>query len=95
MHLRSELLFLRDKLVQGAVDGTEYEGPCGCLIGTLGHGTSEGVDRVVSAIPYYVKGLHNYGEQWFWQIRQGDTPENSFFAAHALALIDRVIGLKA
>jgi hypothetical protein len=53
------------------------------------------VNRVVEAIPYYEKGLHNYGEQWFWQIRQGNTPENSFFAAHALTLIDQVLGMSA
>ena len=95
MCLRYDLPRLREKLVAGEVDGTQYEGECCCLIGSLGQGTHEGVERVAAAIPYYEKGLHNYGEQWFWQIRKGDTPDTSFFAAHALTLIDRVLGMSA
>src|SRR3990167_6423351 len=34
-HLKGELPFLRDKLIKGEVDGTQYEGSCACLIGTL------------------------------------------------------------
>ena len=95
MWLRDDLPRLREKLVAGAVDGTQYVGECCCLIGSLGQGKPEGVERVVAAIPYYEKGLYNYGEQWFFQIRTGDTPDNSFFAKHALTLIDRVLGRSA
>jgi hypothetical protein len=93
-HLKSELPYLREKLVAGEVDGTQYEGDCACLIGSLGQGTSEGVDQVCEAIPYYEKGLHNISEQWFWNIREGDTPESSPFAKQALKLIDDVLALK-
>lgn len=73
------------------MDGTQYEGECACLIGSLGKGTMEGVKKVCKIIPFYDKGLENYGEQWFWQIQKGDTPENSFFAKHALVLIDSIL----
>ncbi len=45
-----------------------------------------GVDSVCARIPFYEKGLENYCEQWFWNIKEGDTPEKSFFAKHALEL---------
>jgi len=89
-HLKAELPFLRDKLVKGGVNGTQYEGDCACLIGTLANADG-GIAKVCGAIPYYEKGLQNYCEQWFWQIREGDTPENNLYAAHALKLIDEVL----
>jgi len=90
-HLKTELPFLREKLVKGQIDGTQYEGQCACLIGTLAKGDKKCIQKTVSCIPFYIKGLHNYCEQWFFQIRKGDTPQNSFFAAHALVLIDSVL----
>jgi hypothetical protein len=89
-HLKGELPFLREKLIKGEVSGTQYEGECACLIGTLANADG-GVEKVCSTIPFYEKGLENPGEQWFWNIRTGDTPKNSFFAEHALKLIDMVL----
>ena len=89
-HLKHELPALRKALLDGKIDGTQYEGECCCLIGTLGK-IDGGIDKVCSAISYYEEGLHNPGEQWFFQIREKDTPENSFFAKHALELIDAVL----
>ena len=92
-HLKSELSAFREKLVNGEIDGTQYEGDCACLIGTLGK-VGGGIDKVCKAIPFYEKGLQNSGEQWFYQIRKGDTPEKSQFAAHALKLVDMVLAKK-
>ena len=93
-HLKSELPGLRKALIEGRVDGTQYEGECACLIGTLGN-LDGGVDKVCEAIPFYEKGIHNPGEAWFLNIHKGDTPEDNQFAAHALKLIDLVIGKDA
>jgi len=90
-HLKSELPYLREKLISGKVDGTHYEGQCACLIGSLANSKKKNTDELCNAIPYYSLGLHNVAEQWFFQIRVGDTPENSFFAKHALKLIDDVL----
>ncbi|HEY5234716.1 MAG TPA: pentapeptide repeat-containing protein, partial [Rhabdochlamydiaceae bacterium] len=90
-HTKNEIPYLREKLIKGEVDGTQYEGDCACLIGSLGKADG-GTDKICSTIPFYEKGLHNYGEQWFWQIKKGDTPKNNEFAAHALKLIEMVIG---
>ena len=89
--LKHELPRLRKKIVDGQIEGTQYEGDCCCLIGTLGGGNDECINTVVASMKYYDKGLHNPAEQWFYQIREGDTPENSLFARHALKLIDEVL----
>ena len=90
-HLKEELPFLREKIISGEVEGTQYEGECACLIGTFGKGDMAECKKVATKIPFYDIGLHNYGEQWFWNIRKGDTPENNSFAKHALELIDLVL----
>ena len=90
-HLKHELPYLREKLIEGKVNGSQYEGECACLIGSLGKGKMDCVRKVVSAIPYYDMGTHNYGEQWFLAIKEGDTPKNSFFVKHAVKLIDSVL----
>ncbi len=76
---------LRQKIIEGKIDGTQYTGECCCLIGSLGN------KKAVSCIPYYEKGLHNAGEQLFWQIRKGDTPETNQFSKIALDLCDEFL----
>jgi len=88
--LKSELPGLRKALVEGRVDGTQYEGDCACLIGTLGN-LDGGVKKVCEAIPYYDKGTHNPGEAWFLNIHKGDTAKNNQFSAHAVKLIDSIL----
>jgi len=90
--LKPELKFLKKKLLAGKVDGTQYSGDCACLIGTLAKkkGNGDGIKKVCKAIPFYDKGLHNPGENWFYNIKQGDTPKNNSFAKHALKLIKQV-----
>jgi hypothetical protein len=88
--LKSELPGLRKALIEGRVDGSQYEGDCACLIGTLGK-LDGGVDKVCETIPYYVKDARNPGESWFLAIHEGDTPKNNEFAKHAVKLIDMVL----
>jgi hypothetical protein len=90
-HLKHELPFLRKKLVEGHIDGSQYDGPCACLIGSLANAKKQKPEELCNSIPFYEMGLHNFGEQWFFQIQKGDTPENSFFAKHAVELIDSVL----
>ncbi len=86
-YLSKEVKFLKKKLIAGEVDGSQYEGDCACLIGTLANGDG-GMDKVCQTIPFYDKGTHNYGEMWFLAIRKGDTPETNQFSAHVLKLIE-------
>ena len=85
--LKSEVPFLREKLIKGEIEGTQYEGDCACLIGSLANADG-GIEKVCEAIPFYKKGTHNPGEAFFLNIHKGDTPENNSFAKHALKLID-------
>jgi hypothetical protein len=75
---QSDAPALIQKIKAGKIDGTQYEGDCCGLIGSLGN------DQAVVKIPDYAKGLHNLSEQLFFQIRKGDTPENSAFSKLAL-----------
>ena len=93
-HLKSELPELRKLLVAGKVDGRTYVGECACLIGSLAKIKKMDQIKVCEYIRYYTPGLHNPGEQWFWNIQIGDTPDKNEFAAHALKLIDSVLGKK-
>jgi hypothetical protein len=89
-HLKTELPFFKEKLLKGEIDGTQYEGRCACLVGTMANIKSIEVDSLCETIPFYRKGTHNPGENWFLTIRTGDTPENNEFAAHVLKLIEMV-----
>jgi len=93
--LKAELPQLREKLVKGKVNGSQYEGDCACLIGSLANiKNTKPKDFCKSLLPYYDMGLHNPGEQWFYQIHIGDTPKNNFFTKHAVKLIDEVLNSK-
>ena len=76
---------LRQKIIAGKIDGTQYAGDCCCLIGSLGD------DKAANCIPYYDKGIHNFGEQLFLQIKEGDTPETNQFSKIALELCDEFL----
>jgi uncharacterized protein YjbI with pentapeptide repeats len=80
-----EVVGLKSKIVEGKINGSQYEGECCCLIGSLGN------DKAVSLIPFYTKGLHNIGEQLFYQIKEGDTPENNIFSKIALEMCDLIL----
>ena len=87
MHCKSEVPFLKEKLLAGEIDGTQYEGECACLIGTLANADG-GLAKLCSVIPYYEKGLHNMSEQLFFQIKKGDKPETNQFSKIALETIE-------
>jgi hypothetical protein len=88
--LKNEVPSLRKMLIEGKVDGSQYEGECAGLIGSLANADG-GMEKVCSAIPFYEKGTHNYGEMWFLNIRKGDTPETNEFSKHAVMLCDMVV----
>ncbi len=86
-HLKGEVPELKKKLLSGEIDGSSYEdGSCVCLVGSLGR-------AACSLVPFYEKGIHNPGEQWFLQIREGDKPSDNGFSRHAVELCNRVLGL--
>ena len=88
-HLKSEVPWLRQALIDGKINGTQYEWECCCLIGTIGN--QKGIEETCNTIPFYTKWLHNHAEQFFYQIREGDTPKNSEFSKMAVELCDMVL----
>ena len=87
IHSKYEVPVLKEKLIKGEIDGSQYEGECCCLIGTLAKADG-GMETFVNQIPFYEKGLENYSEQLFWQIKKGDTAENNQFVKIALDTIE-------
>jgi len=88
--LKAELPEFRKKLIAGKINGSQYEGDCACLIGTMAK-IDGGLDKVCKTIPFYSKGAQNPGESWFLAIHEGDTPKNNEFSKHALMLVDMVL----
>ena len=77
-YLKSEVPALKQSLLDGKVNGSQYEGDCACLIGSLAISSKNTTNNICSIIPYYTMGLHNLGEQLFFQIKEGDTPETQY-----------------
>ena len=87
-YTKPEIPYLKERLEKGEVDGTQYEGECACLIGSLANSKKERYEEFISCIPDYELGSHNPSEQLFYQIRKGDTPENNQFAKIAMEVIE-------
>jgi hypothetical protein len=93
-HLKAEVPFLKKKLISGEVNGSQYDGDCACLIGSLANAKDEAASKVCNVIPYYSLDSNNPGEQWFLNIHEGDTPQDNVFSKHAVKLCNIVLGLQ-
>lgn len=85
-----EVPFLREALSNGRINGTSYTGECACLVGSIAN-FQERYFKAICSSADYNNGLHNPAEQWFWQIRKGDTSENNFFAKEAVRWCEEMI----
>jgi uncharacterized protein YjbI with pentapeptide repeats len=80
----SEVVGLRQALLDGKVDGSTYEGDCACLVGTLAK---------VKGCPYTeIPGLapksSRPAERFFAAIKPGDTPDTSQFSKLTVEWVD-------
>lgn len=87
LNLKSEVKWLRKKILKWKINGSQYEWECCCLIGSLWN------DNACNIIPYYTKWLHNLWEQLFYQIKEWDTPKNNIFSKIALECCDYVLSI--
>ena len=87
---------LKERIVNGKINGSQYNGECACLIGSLYQieGLRNESEFAKSHIPYYGCGLHNPSEQLFWQIKEGDKPADNQFSKMALDVIEVYLNAK-
>ena len=64
---------LLESLRSGEIDGSQYEGECCCLVGTLANQKGCAYNAIEGLIP----NAYRPAERWFLAIRTGDTPETS------------------
>jgi hypothetical protein len=66
---KAEIPLFIQSMLDGKIDGSQYEGECACLVGTLAN--VRGVSYA-TAFPDHSSG--NPAEQWFLMIKKGDLP---------------------
>ena len=69
---QNEIPGLKKALIEGKIDGTKYEGDCACLKGTIAN-----VKGCTTYDAGLIRNVSEPSEQWFLQIKEGQTPENS------------------
>ena len=69
LHAKAEVPALISALREGRVDGSQYEGECACLVGTLANARG---DQYRSAFPD--ASADHPAERWFMMISKGDKP---------------------
>ena len=82
-----EVPALREALINGKVDGSNYQGRCACLVGTLANAKQCGYDSIDGLTP----NSRRPAERFFMGIKQGDKPESNQFSALALEWVDQWI----
>ena len=71
---KGEALGLYDALMRGLVDGTQYEGECACLVGTVANIRHENYQKLsIDLRP----DSSRPAEKWFLAIQKGDLPQNN------------------
>ncbi len=81
----AEVEGLRQSIIDGKIDGSTYEGPCACLVGTIANVRHCKYNLIPSLTP----NSSRPAERFFLAIKPGDTPENSQFSKLALKWVDQ------
>ena len=86
LHAPAEIQGLRLALTEGRVDGSTYEGPCACLVGTIAN---------VRNANYQDIGIKpdssRPAERWFMGIEKGDTPETNQISRITVEWLDEFV----
>jgi hypothetical protein len=70
--MKHEILAFKEKIKEGKINGTAYEGACACFIGTIANIQQKKYNNLA------VKADSDSPvERWFLQFKEGQTPENS------------------
>jgi len=80
----NEVAGLRLALVEGRIDGSQYQGECACLVGTVAKVRGCAYDAMPELQPNGMRA----SERWFLAILQGHTPANNPIAKITLEWLD-------
>ena len=87
----NEVAGLRLALVEGRVEGSQYEGECAGLVGTIAHVAQCGYRELPKLNP----DQNRPAEKWFLGIKKGDKPETSQISALTVGWLDEFTALLA
>ena len=87
-----EVAGLRAALAEGRVDGSVYQGDCACLVGTLANVRGVNYEQLGAGIE---PDAGRMAEQWFMNIRKGDSAESNQVVAITLEWVDEFTALMA
>ena len=73
-----------EALESGKVDGSQYQGDCACLVGTIANQRGEKYTELSCNL---IPDSGRPAEQWFMQIKKGDTPATNKAAKQAHAWV--------
>ena len=79
-----EVQGLRKAIVEGRIEGSQYEGECACLVGTI----AKVADKHFEKLPVLKPHSSRAAERFFLAIHKGDTPETSQFSKYVLEWLD-------
>ena len=89
--LPNEIEGLKQALLDGRVDGSQYEGECACLVGTLANNMGlENYKDLQDKHNFPIKSF-SLRERWFMGIKKDDKPENSPIVKITVQWIDEVL----
>ena len=80
----AEVFGLRSAIAEGRINGSQYDGVCACLVGTLANVRRCDHDDIPGLTPNSARPA----ELFFLNIKTGDTPETSQFSMLALSWVD-------
>jgi hypothetical protein len=70
---KAEVPTLYKSVWDGKIDGTQYQGECACLVGTIANARHINYENLGDLKP----DASRLSEKWFLGIGEGDTPQNS------------------
>ena len=90
LKLPNEIPNLRQKFIEGKINGSTYSGKCACLAGTIANNLHVDTDTLREKFKFPVDSS-SPREIFAMSVEEGDTPENSQIAAFFVEWIDEAL----
>ncbi len=92
LKLPNEIPNLRQKFIEGKINGSTYSGECACLAGTIANHLKINAEDLPEKFNFPVDSS-SPRESFAMSVREGDTPENSQIAAFFVEWIDEALSV--